>query len=505
MKKSVLIITTLLLFVNQSLSQNTDGDNLFDDSFLHEIRFELADTNLFLTTKNYQQLNMIIDGNTVDNVGFKRKGNISGYSNPNKKGIKIKTNKYVSGKEYDGTKEFTLHMNFQDPTMMREKLTYDLCADMDLFSLRTAFAKVYINNNYWGLYTLVEGKDEMYKQDFGNRDMDAIESLDFGDMCYISNNPSDYDYDNNGANPKYILENGDQLTAWARYSTMIDKANNTSNAHYLDTVSTYLNLKDFFTYQAINVYLMNMDSYIEFKGNQIYVYDTTAKIWQITPWDFNASFGLWNNNNNNPSTYPMLPIVISNGCIAEKLNDIPELETYYLDAMCRLNNLIGDTITYFNKIDSWKEQIQQAVYEDSRKHVSNSDFDNGIEYGFHNLFGENQPALKTLITQRLALVTQGLIDENYSCQSNIGLTETSQPNSITIYPNPANTHINIDFKIETQNIFKVSIHNTMGQTVYNNNNNTTSLNINIENLTTGLYFVVVQNNSQKHISKFIKK
>ena len=86
--------------------------------------------------------------------------------------------------DYDGIKEFTLHMNFQDPTMLREKLTYDICEEMGLFSLRTAFAKVYINNVYWGLYTLVEGKDEMYKHQFGNRSSDAIESLDFGDMCY---------------------------------------------------------------------------------------------------------------------------------------------------------------------------------------------------------------------------------------------------------------------------------------------------------------------------------
>ncbi|PJA09985.1 MAG: hypothetical protein COX70_00205 [Flavobacteriales bacterium CG_4_10_14_0_2_um_filter_32_8] len=42
-------------------------------------------------------------------------------------------------------------MNFEDPTLMREKLTYDICNEMGLFSLRTAFTKVYINNVYWGV------------------------------------------------------------------------------------------------------------------------------------------------------------------------------------------------------------------------------------------------------------------------------------------------------------------------------------------------------------------
>ncbi len=41
-------------------------------------------------------LKMFIDGNLVDSVGCKRKGNISKYVSTNKFGIK--TNKYVTGK-----------------------------------------------------------------------------------------------------------------------------------------------------------------------------------------------------------------------------------------------------------------------------------------------------------------------------------------------------------------------------------------------------------------------
>ena len=503
MKKIITTISITVLSIISVFAQN-DGDVLFDDIFLHEIRFENADTNIFITTKNYQQLKMIVDGVVVDSIGFKRKGNISAYTNPNKFGIKVKTNKYVNGKKYDGIKEFTLHINYQDPTMMREKLTYDICAEMGLFSLRTAFAKVYINNNYWRLYTLVEGKDEMYKQVFDNRDMDAIESLDFGDMCYLSDNPTDYDYDNNSSGlPYYQFENGDPLTAWPRFATMIDKANNTADNQYLDTVSTYLNLEDFFKYQAINVYLMNMDSYIDFRGNQIYVYDTIANLWQVTPWDFNASFGMWNTNNYIPSTYPIIPNAISNGCIASKLNNIPHLKAYYLDAICELNNTVGDTTTFFSKIDNWKAQIQQAVYDDTRKHVTNADFDDGIEYGFHMLFGDNQPALKTFITQRLAIITQGLSDENYNC-STVG-TDDNIENSmgIKIYPNPANDIIKIKLQHNHKDNYEIQILNSVGQVVYLSNNSEEK--ISIKNLMSGIYFVVVKNGNFNYAEKIIKQ
>ncbi len=498
--KRVILTLGITISVLMGYSQNTNGDNLFDDSFLHEIRFEQADTAKFIETKKYQQLKMLVDGNLVDSVGLKRKGNISQYSNPNKKAIKVKTNKYVKGKKYDGIKEFTLHMNFQDPTMMREKLTYDLCAQMGLFSLRTAFAKVYINDVYWGLYTIVEGKDEMYKRVFDNRDIDAIESLDMGDMCYISDNPSEYDYENNSSGmPYYQLENGNEATAWVRFAKMIDKANNTLNSMYMDTVSKYLNIKDFFKYQAINVYLMNMDSYIDFRGNQIYVYDTTQNIWQVTPWDFNASFGLWNTNNYTPSDYPMIPNTIANGCIAGKLNEIPELKTYYLDAMCQLNDIVGNTSEYFAKIDSWKSQIQQAVYEDTRKHISNEDFDNSLEYGFLNLFGENIPALKTFINKRVEVVTQGLQNENYTCTTGI---ENINYSDVNIYPNPASDIIYINTPNADNQSYNIKIVNALGQVFYTSFNQKS---VDISSFKSGIYLVIIKGKNINSIHKIIKK
>ena len=103
----------------------SQGEQLFDDSYLHEIRFNEVDTLMLNGNKIYQMVNMIFDGVSVDSVGLKDKGNISfSYTKPP---LKIKTNKYTGGKKYDGIKEFTLHNSAFDPTLMREKLTYEIC------------------------------------------------------------------------------------------------------------------------------------------------------------------------------------------------------------------------------------------------------------------------------------------------------------------------------------------------------------------------------------------
>jgi hypothetical protein len=496
------LITTLLLVISFTLIAQTPGQNVFDDSYLHEIRFENADTNFWISTKDYQMLNMVVDGNSVDSVGFKRKGNISKYPSTNKYGIKIKTNKYVLGKYHDGIKEFTLHMNYQDPTMMREKLTYDICAEMGLFSLRTAFAKVYINDVYWGLYTIVEGKDEMYKHTFGNRSSDAIESLDFGNMCYYGTDEAEYDYDNpSSVWPRYELSNGDGVTAWPSFINMLDKANNTSNTQYLDTVSKYINIQDFFTYQAINVYLMNMDSYISLKGNQIYVFDTINKIWQVTPWDFNASFGLWETGNYQVDSYSMLPNSIVNGCVASKLNSIPTLKNYYLEAMCMLNNMVCDTAVMFDKIEFFRNQIQQAVYDDTRKVATNADFDNGIGFGYFDVFGlTDVPALKTVLTERGELIRQALVNEGYNCT--VGVNEKIDlQNQFVLYPNPSNNFINING--DNIKIKNVSIIDLSGRVVLNSSSTSK---IDILGLNNGIYILkITPVNGESTFYKIIKE
>lgn len=452
------IITSSILFLGLS-NLIAQGAQLFDDSFLHEIHFDKMDTLLINGQKKYQMVNMTFDGLLVDSIGIKDKGNISS-SVPNRKlPLKIKTNKYVSGKKYDGIKEFTLHNNFQDPTMMREKLTYDMCAAVGLLSLRTAFAKVYINGRYWGLYTIVEGKDEFFKQQFDYRDADAIESLDFGKMCYISDNPNDYDVDVSGI-PYYQHENGDKTSAFLRFAAMIDKANNTVDEKYISEVSNHLNLEDFFKYQAINVYLMNFDSYLGFNGNQIYMYDTTASIWQVIPWDFNASLNLWDDGNGNQQAkaYPLFPDRITNGCIAGRLTTIPELKDYYLTTMCELVNEHADTANIIESIDFFKNQIQSAVHDDWRKTYTNQAFDETTEYGIFNFDGNQFEGLKTFFMDRYAVIRESLVQENVSCETTSLIDAIGTPDKITIFPNPAKDYLNINHsnRVDQLSIYALS-------------------------------------------------
>ena len=61
---------------------SAQGSNLFADNVLHEIRFTEVDTSFFIQSRDYQMVNMSIDGTSLNDIGFRKKGNISA-SHPN--------------------------------------------------------------------------------------------------------------------------------------------------------------------------------------------------------------------------------------------------------------------------------------------------------------------------------------------------------------------------------------------------------------------------------------
>ena len=248
------------------------------------------------------------------------------------------------------------------------------------------------------------------------------------------------------------------------------------------------------------MYLLNFDSYISLKGNQIYVFDSLVKKWQVTPWDFNASFGLWQTNSYDVATYPMIPNSVSSGCIASKMNTLPQLKNYYLDAMCLLNNVVCDTNVMISKINNWKNQLQQAVYDDYRKEASNTDFDNGTEYGYYDVFGlTDVPALKTVLKERYNVIHQGLINAGYNCT--VGISDVKVDDKISIYPNPTHDYINIsndDSFIERVNIIDLN-----GKLIYENK---FTEKVNVSNLNAGMYVLKIMSKEGKQtLLKFIKE
>ena len=86
-----------------------------------------------------------------------------------------------------------------------------------------------------------------------------------------------------------------------------------------------------------------------------------------------------------------------------------------------------------------------------------------------------------------------------------GIEENSFEDQISIYPNPANNHINITKENDVDDL-SISIYNTIGQILYSEEKvNTNSTHIDISNISNGLLFIKIESKNNSFTYKLLKQ
>ena len=128
--------------------------------------------------EEYHTADIEINGDFYSGVGIRTKGMTSltsvASSDSDRYSFRIQADEYVSGQSFAGLNEFVLNNNYQDPTYMKEFLSYELMEELDVPTPLHAYAAVYINGEYRGLYLMVEAVEE----DFALRSFGA----DYGEL-----------------------------------------------------------------------------------------------------------------------------------------------------------------------------------------------------------------------------------------------------------------------------------------------------------------------------------
>ncbi|MBL4624300.1 MAG: CotH kinase family protein [Flavobacteriales bacterium] len=226
MKHCFAVLFLLSITFNQVNAQ-TNGTALFDESYVHSIELTFDNPNFWDTLqthydemmgdffsegtgiKQYIPASCIIDGNLLDSVGVRQKGNYSNWGAPgDKKPLKLDFNEFISGQKHDGLKKLNLSNGFQDPSMLRDVLSYKMMRDAGIAAPRTSFAKVYLNGTYWGLYVLVEQVNkEFLSNNFNNKNANLFKCIDNTDFLWQGTNPVDYE-------DEFELKTNEVLNDW---------------------------------------------------------------------------------------------------------------------------------------------------------------------------------------------------------------------------------------------------------------------------------------------------
>lgn len=265
---------------------------LFDLSSVREIKLRFAQPDwraqleaLYAQGDDGRLIGDIeIDGTVLRDVGVRFKGYSSYSAGRIKNPFNIDLNAVRAGQGYQGFNKLKLSNVFQDPSFLREVLSYEI-ARQYMPASRCAYANVWVNDTLQGLYNLVEdvGRD-FVEQHFGTRDGSFFKgnppTVDLtGENCSLSDAPG------TDSAAYYGIYSIQSDHGWGHLLELIDALN-----QHPERIDSVLNVDRALWMHALNYALINFDSYVGYAQNY-YLYRDADGLWNTIPWDMNMSFG----------------------------------------------------------------------------------------------------------------------------------------------------------------------------------------------------------------------
>ena len=480
MKNLILIIILFILSPVTGYGQ-FPGSNVFNFEGIHDIHLVFTQPNFWDSlliykeegdeTDDYQYMpaKVIFDGQVIDSTGVRLKGNSSYYAPGKKKSIKLKFNKFVSGQKLDGLKKVNLNNNFNDPTLMREKLFLDILQESGVYAPRCTYARVFINDVYWGLYTMVDHVDKVFLLSYF---YDKSGNLYKGDKypwstcANLSYHPDPSEY-----KECYTLETNEEINDWSDLEDLITIINHTPLPDYYQSVNTVLHTESFINAWATNVVFVNVDSYVETGHNYFLYHNPVTDKFEWITWDVNEAFGLWNVGMPLEQLYTLDIFYLPQNAQLERplsfyMLEEPQFWKQYTDKVFQIVNNEFNPDKLFPKIDKLYNLIKDDVYADTNKILSNDDFENNmVEDVLIPEYPGWVPGLKSFIQLRSDLLIGRLNDLGYNFSGNSSLVSSLKCMSVFIYPNPMHSRATFGLSLESTEKIKLTIYNSLGQEI----------------------------------------
>ncbi len=116
--------------------------------------------------EQYISADVTINGQTVENVGIRPKGNSSlaqlVNSESDRYSFKIKFDEYVKGQTWEGLDKLVLNNMTSDSSYMKEYLSYDIMSYIGVNAPLFSFADIMVNGEKCGFYLAIEDIDSGY-------------------------------------------------------------------------------------------------------------------------------------------------------------------------------------------------------------------------------------------------------------------------------------------------------------------------------------------------------
>jgi len=216
--------------------------------------------------------------------------------------------KFKLDKKFLGRKTIKVRALASDPTMMRDKLSSELYRAVGVPSYSGTYARLMINNDIWGLYSIVDtigGKwiastihgNEDARVGFNYKMYSSVPNGPFASLRYLGDDPDKYLYsgsyevdeidkdDTQATNDFYRLS---QFTKMFENWTKT-YANDQSDAA-ITALEQFFNLESLLRQLVIEALTLAYDNFWAQTGNFALYYNPEREQYQIIPYDFDGTF-----------------------------------------------------------------------------------------------------------------------------------------------------------------------------------------------------------------------
>ena len=341
-------------------------------------------------------------------VGLRFKGNSSASVRGLKKSYKFKFDEFDKKQRFHGFKKLNFQNGFKDPSLLREKLAYDLFEEAGVPAPRATFAKLYLtieghyDDEYLGLYTLVEQVDKVFLNDrFSDTSGNLFKCEGMFDLVYKGDFPGAYikEYE------AKLKKKQRDFSVLIRFIKML---NETPEEKFEEEIEKAFDVENFLSWLAVNTLLSNLDSYAGTGHNYYLYYNKSTGKFEFIPWDLNEAFG----NFQMGSAQDMMELDIYEPyakpkILIERILSVPKFKERYIEKIKSLLDGPFQQSVMYQKIDALYKKIEKDVRADMWKDFTTEDFERSIE---HHIQPQQRPqvnlviGLKPFVTERIKSV-----------------------------------------------------------------------------------------------------
>ena len=283
---AIVLLLCCLVAKSQVAAKKNYAESLFTLGEIASVDIMLPDSTWQVIIehaheKKYHVCSVTINGEQFDSVAIRTKGASSlddvKTMNSDRYSFTLKLNKYRKGQKYHGMTKLLLNNNIWDATQMKDAVVYDMCRYIGLPAPLTNYARISLNDKYFGCYLIVEAVDKNFcKRNYPGENTKIYKP--YHNLAYTGDDLKLY-----GDIANFAKVRGDE-TSMQRVVAALRSVDEGKD------IDEHVDVESVMKYMALQTIVVNYDCMTGKNTQNYYLREADGKI-SLIPWDYNLAWG----------------------------------------------------------------------------------------------------------------------------------------------------------------------------------------------------------------------